>query len=103
MSGVTPSKLGLTSAEAAARLLACGSNTLDGPRRRSLLRLVFETLREPMFLLLLAAVGLYFALGDLTEALLLAISASLTIALSALAQGQASPTSPSSRHLNFDR
>jgi hypothetical protein len=39
--------------------------------RRTVLRLALEVVREPMFLLLLAAGGLYVAFGDIQEALTL--------------------------------
>ena len=62
---------GLDDAEAARRLRSDGPNTLARDARRSLLRLVGETLREPMFVLLFACGGIYLALGDLQEALTL--------------------------------
>ena len=62
---------GLTENEAAQRLRREGSNTLPGARRRSPVVIVAELVREPMLLLLLAAVSVYFALGDGREALVL--------------------------------
>ncbi len=72
---------GLDDTEARARLLAFGPNTLGRPRGRSLGRIIIGTLREPMFLLLVAASALYLFLGDLTEGLFLTVAASATIAL----------------------
>ena len=46
---------GLTTAQAAERLAVDGPNALPGDTRRTLLGIARETLREPMFLLLLAA------------------------------------------------
>ena len=62
---------GLSQAEAAARLAAEGPNELSRDRPRGFLRSLGEVLREPMLLLLLAAGGIYLALGDLEEALTL--------------------------------
>ena len=46
---------GLTSAQAARRLADEGANALPGGARRTLWSIAVNTLREPMFLLLLAA------------------------------------------------
>lgn len=62
---------GLSAAAAARRLQTEGFNELDQGRRRGLGRIALETAREPMFLLLLTAGGLYFVLGALHEALIL--------------------------------
>lgn len=62
---------GLSSAEASRRLAADGPNALPDPDRRTTLGIVFEVLREPMFLLLVACGGLYLLLGDAQEALML--------------------------------
>ncbi|HEX2950826.1 MAG TPA: HAD-IC family P-type ATPase, partial [Armatimonadota bacterium] len=66
-----PVMTGLTSIEAAARLLQDGPNELPSAKPRSLLQITLEVLREPMFLLLLAGGTIYLLLGDLQEALLL--------------------------------
>ncbi|MFM8374638.1 MAG: cation-transporting P-type ATPase, partial [Phenylobacterium sp.] len=62
---------GLTEAEASARLAAFGPNALPRQGGRSFLRIIADVLREPMLALLLAAGGVYMALGDLREALVL--------------------------------
>ncbi|WP_421937484.1 cation-translocating P-type ATPase [Phenylobacterium sp.] len=72
---------GLSEAEAARRLAADGPNRLAPPRRRRLPEIVRDVLREPMFLLLLAAVGVYFVLGDHAEAAFLFAGALATIGL----------------------
>ncbi|QDH59824.1 cation-translocating P-type ATPase [Pandoraea pnomenusa] len=48
-----------------------GSNVVDARSRGDWRFVLADVLREPMFLLLLAASGVYFALGDRTEALTL--------------------------------
>src|SRR3989344_1175740 len=58
---------GLSSVEAARRLETVGPNEIGGGGGRPLWRIVQETLREPMFLLLIGAAVLYLFLGDLGE------------------------------------
>ncbi|MDY6946201.1 MAG: cation-transporting P-type ATPase, partial [Pseudomonadota bacterium] len=65
---------GLTSAEAAQRLLRDGPNELPGQGPRSLARIAGEVVTEPMFLLLIAAAAIYVMLGDVREATILAAS-----------------------------
>jgi Ca2+-transporting ATPase len=72
---------GLTSDEAARRLALAGPNELPRPPRRGPLRLAGGVLAEPMFLLLALAAGIYLAIGDLGEGLMLAAFAALTVAL----------------------
>jgi Ca2+-transporting ATPase len=62
---------GLSAAAAAEQLRRFGPNGLPDPDQRNLARLVLEVLREPMFLMLVVAAGLYLLLGDLGEGLLL--------------------------------
>lgn len=72
---MTLSLQGLDEQEAARRLARVGPNQLDPPRARTVAQIVWTTIREPMFGLLLAASGLYLALGDLAEGLLLTLAA----------------------------
>jgi P-type Ca2+ transporter type 2C len=65
---------GLTAREAAERLAADGPNALPAAGRRRVTALALTVLREPMFLLLMAAAGIYIVLGDVREALVLAAS-----------------------------
>ncbi|MBN1901228.1 cation-translocating P-type ATPase [Candidatus Sumerlaeota bacterium] len=62
---------GISEAEASRRLDQEGFNELPSTRRRSIFAIAFEVIREPMFLLLVACGGIYLALGDLREALML--------------------------------
>lgn len=80
--GARPADLtGLSEAEAARRLAEDGPNQLSETRRRRLPQIAREVLREPMFLLLLVAVGFYFFLGDTAEAAFLFAGAMATIGL----------------------
>lgn len=62
---------GLSAAEAARRLAVDGPNTLPGSAPKSSWAIVRGVLTEPMFLMLLAAGGVYLALGDRTEGIFL--------------------------------
>src|SRR5207248_419684 len=63
--------VGLTSTEAASRLAQHGANELPSTRPRRLWAIAWEVVREPMFLLLIAASVIYFVLGELREAMVL--------------------------------
>ena len=62
---------GLTQDEAKARLAADGPNELGANQRRTIFAIAGEVAQEPMFLLLLGAGAIYFAMGDPHEALIL--------------------------------
>ena len=62
---------GLDPATAAQRLRAEGPNDLGTSQRRTLRAMAWDVVREPMFLLLLGAGGIYLAMGDAHEALIL--------------------------------
>ena len=67
----TSPRPGLSTAEAARRLALDGPNLLPGSLPKSTFVIVRDVLVEPMFLMLLAAGGIYLALGDRAEALFL--------------------------------
>ncbi|MFA5118973.1 MAG: cation-translocating P-type ATPase [Candidatus Omnitrophota bacterium] len=62
---------GLSAFEACARLKRDGYNELLLAKRRCVLKIVIEVLKEPMFLLLVACGAIYLVLGDRGEASLL--------------------------------
>jgi Ca2+-transporting ATPase len=72
---------GLDSAEAAARLARFGPNELPREPPRGAWRILLGVLREPMFLLLALAAGIYLAVGGLGEGLLMVGFAGITILL----------------------
>ena len=72
---------GLSDAEAARRLLEHGPNLIREARKKGLIAVARGTLREPMFLLLLGATGLYLAFGELGEGLFLLTGALVSIGL----------------------
>jgi P-type Ca2+ transporter type 2C len=62
---------GLTEAVAAERLRTAGANELPAQEPRNLLAIALEVVREPMFLMLVAAGALYLIMGELPDALML--------------------------------
>ena len=80
---------GLSAVEAAARLAADGPNALPAAGRKSLLAFALQVLREPMFLLLIAAAAIYLVLGDLREALVLGASVIVIIAITLVQERKA--------------
>jgi Ca2+-transporting ATPase len=94
---------GLTSAEAAARLAAEGPNTLPSAERRGRLALALGVAREPMFLLLAAATGIYLVVGDLHEALVLAASIAGVVAITVAQERKAERALDALRDLSSPR
>ncbi|MBI3223291.1 MAG: cation-translocating P-type ATPase [Nitrosomonadales bacterium] len=76
-----PSVSGLSTATALQRLAASGYNELNPPQPRRLWHMVADVLREPMFLLLIAAGCIYLLLGDVKDALMLLFFVMIVIAL----------------------
>jgi Ca2+-transporting ATPase len=62
---------GLKDKDAKAILVKDGYNELPSSKPRSILNIAFDVVREPMFLLLVAAGAIYLILGDVREALML--------------------------------
>ena len=79
---------GLSAAQAAQRLAEDGPNALPGGQRRSLLSIALATVREPMFLLLIAAGTLYLLFGDLQEGLTLFGFVVVTLGLTLYQEGK---------------
>jgi P-type Ca2+ transporter type 2C len=94
---------GLTASEALARLKAEGFNELPRTGRRTIGGLILEVLREPMLLLLLAGGVIYFVLGDLGEALLLLVLASISIVITIVQEARTERVLESLRDLTSPR
>ena len=62
---------GLSEEEAAQRLKQDGYNEIPSARKRSIFKIAFDVVREPMFLLLIACGTIYLLLGDTEEAMML--------------------------------
>ena len=73
---------GLTVAEADRRLVHHGPNELSAARRRTLARQVWQVVREPMLLLLIAAGTVNFALADPFDGVILMVAVLFVIAIS---------------------
>jgi Ca2+-transporting ATPase len=86
--GASCLEAGLSTTQAAQRLADEGPNELPGGQRRSLLSIAVGTVREPMFLLLLAAGTLYLAFGDLQEGLTLFGFVVVTVGLTLYQEGK---------------
>ncbi len=94
---------GLTTAQAAQRLLEDGPNALPGDQRRTLRAIARETLAEPMFMLLLAAGSLYLLLGDLQEGLILFGLVLVVLALTLYQEGKTERAMAALRDLTSPR
>lgn len=66
---------GLSEQDAKTLLAQVGPNIIYSANTRTILSIVKETLREPTFLLLLVAAGLYLVLGSLGEGLFVSAGA----------------------------
>jgi Ca2+-transporting ATPase len=94
---------GLSTAEAAQRLQSDGPNALPGEQRHTLLRILRDTLQEPMFALLLLAGVLYLLLGDLQEGLVMFGLVLVVLALTLYQEGKTERALESLRDLTSPR
>ncbi len=72
---------GLSEQEASSRLARFGRNQIHGGRSRTIVDIARTTLREPMFLLLMAAAAIYLLVGDLGEGIFMLAGATLSFGL----------------------
>jgi len=68
---MTDYRTGLTTAQAQQALEQYGPNELTLEKRETLFSKLFGTLKEPIFLLLLAAASIYFVLGEVRDGLVM--------------------------------
>jgi Ca2+-transporting ATPase len=94
---------GLSAAEAALRLAADGPNALPTAQARRTLAVVFEVLREPTFMLLCAACGIYLLLGDVHEALVLGAFVVLDVAITVVQERKSERALEALRDLSSPR
>lgn len=94
---------GLSESEAVARLKIEGLNELPAARPRTIWATAFEILREPMFLLLVAAGLLYVVLGDLREAIALLAAIFVVIGITLYQERKAERALESLRDLSSPR
>ena len=104
LADVNPSpQPGLSAAEAAARHAAEGPNRLPVAETRSTLRIALEVLQEPMFLLLVAAAGIYMLLGDVREAAVLGASIVVVMAITVVQERKSERALEALRDLSSPR
>lgn len=94
---------GLTSAVATQNLKDVGPNELASSKPRTILAIAFDTIREPMFLLLLACSILYLVLGDLGEALLLSAAIFVVMTITFVQEKRTERTLDALRDLSSPR
>ncbi|HEV2334943.1 MAG TPA: cation-translocating P-type ATPase [Stellaceae bacterium] len=94
---------GLSEREAATRLCEDGFNELPARHRRTPIRIIVEVLQEPMFALLLGAVFVYFALGDLREAVVLLAFAATSVSIALIQEVRTERVLESLRDLTSPR
>src|SRR5438034_4778379 len=80
---------GLSSAEAAARLLRYGPNTLEGRRRLSLPLKFLSRFHNPLVIILLAAAGISALTGDLTSFIIISTIVLMSAALDTMQEYRA--------------
>jgi P-type Ca2+ transporter type 2C len=100
--GTSEARIGLSSCTAAERLAIDGPNGLPSDKRRTI-DIVITAVREPMFLLLLAAAALYLALGDLGEGMLLLFMVGVTVGLTLYQEGKTERALEALRDLSSPR
>ncbi len=81
-------QLGLSSKEAAERIKQYGYNTLPSSKRRTILYIIYDVIREPMFILLFLATLLYLMLGETQEGLALTTFVLLIITITLYQNGK---------------
>jgi P-type Ca2+ transporter type 2C len=94
---------GLSEAEAAARLRRDGFNELPAQGRRSVLRILADVVREPMFALLLGAAAVYLAIGSLKEAVVLVLFATTSVSIALIQEARTERVLDSLRELTSPR
>lgn len=94
---------GLSAQEAKARLAADGANELPSAERRTPLRIVAEVVREPMLALLLAGGAIYLLLGDLQEAVILLVFATVSLLITVVQESRTERVLEALRDLSSPR
>src|SRR5215468_11151699 len=94
---------GLSETVAAERLRLEGPNELPTARPKSTLRIAAEVVREPMFLLLIAAGAVYLVLGSIEEAVALAATIFVVIGITLYQETKTERTLQALRDLSSPR
>ena len=88
MSGAADGLTGLSQEEAERRLREHGPNEIPRQGRRHLGAITLGILTEPMFALLIGASVLYLLIGELADALVLSLFASLSVVIALVQEGR---------------
>ena len=99
----TSSRMGLSDADAAARLAAEGFNELPSTKVSSPLSTAFNVVREPMFLLLIACATVYVFLGDKAEAAMLSSAVFVVVGITFFQERKTERTLEALRDLSSPR
>eukprot|EP00770_Monocercomonoides_exilis_P008543 MONOS_8501.1-p1 / transcript=MONOS_8501.1 / gene=MONOS_8501 / organism=Monocercomonoides_exilis_PA203 / gene_product=P-type ATPase (P-ATPase) Superfamily Protein / transcript_product=P-type ATPase (P-ATPase) Superfamily Protein / location=Mono_scaffold00322:14126-18110(-) / protein_length=1204 / sequence_SO=supercontig / SO=protein_coding / is_pseudo=false len=78
---LSPSLKGLTSQQVAELVKEHGYNEISKEKPKNIIIIILEALKEPMFLMLLACLILYFVLGDWGEGIMLSVFVFFVIGL----------------------
>lgn len=103
MTGAIPDDPGLSPEEAALRLQREGYNELPTTERRNFLRILFEVMRQPMFMLLIGGGAVYLLLGDRIEAIMLLLFASLSVVITLVQESRSEKVLEALRNLASPR
>ncbi|HWU50528.1 MAG TPA: cation-translocating P-type ATPase [Asticcacaulis sp.] len=99
----TEEPVGLSEAEAVARLRAEGFNELPHSEARAVWRIAADVVREPMVSLLLAAALIYLLLGSRLEAAILSAFTSVSIAIAIIQEARSESVLESLRRMTSPR
>ncbi|MBN1799368.1 MAG: cation-translocating P-type ATPase [Spirochaetales bacterium] len=94
---------GLTRNEYQTRLKTYGYNELPATKKRTIFHLVFEVVKEPMFILLIACGSLYLFMGNIQEALMLLGFVFVIIGISIYQEGKTEKALEALRDLSSPR
>ncbi|MEK6733199.1 MAG: cation-translocating P-type ATPase [Candidatus Omnitrophota bacterium] len=94
---------GLSSGEVSERFKRDGYNELASSQRRGVLKIVFEVLKEPMFILLVICGALYLILGDIGEAVMLLGFVFVVMGITIYQEGKAEKAIEALRDLSSPR
>jgi Ca2+-transporting ATPase len=94
---------GLDAGEARVRLEREGFNELPAERPRPLWRVAAGVVREPMFAMLIGAAAVYSVIGDLGEAALLLVFATISVSIAIIQQGRSEKALEALRDLTSPR
>jgi len=94
---------GLSEGEASEKLSREGYNELPYAEERTVLKIIFDVVKEPMFLLLLAIGTIYFVLGNLEEAMILISFVFVIIGITIYQERKTERALDALRHLSSPR